>query len=334
MKTEEEFDLCYEDELGYCNVKLVALGGDGANTIGKLLFKIAVDKLDLDGAFDAQYGSEKKGTPTDVSIRLCKLGRPVRTSGTLSTPHILAIMREQLIEPMRLNVGLQPKATVIVNTTENPAAIRDRLQLADGKIICLDATRIAAEARSRINIPVFGLLIQVLGFPDQAAREMLSATWPKVSEANLKAYEGITSAQFQDFPYDGKYKHLPYSKPQGGVIGYLTQRPGGVLINALNSSYGKTHGASRTGQMPLFNPDACIHCVKCYYACSDPGSIVFANGKMMGIDYDYCKGCNRCVMVCPDTKNGKALTKVLEADYAEVVLANEAASYKNIRKAS
>jgi len=29
---------------------------------------------------------------------------------------------------------------------------------------------------------------------------------------------------------------------------------------------------------------------------------------MAGIDETYCKGCMRCVEVCPETKKGKALT--------------------------
>jgi Pyruvate/2-oxoacid:ferredoxin oxidoreductase delta subunit len=29
---------------------------------------------------------------------------------------------------------------------------------------------------------------------------------------------------------------------------------------------------------------------------------------MVGIDERFCKGCMRCVEVCPETKKGKALT--------------------------
>ena len=67
-----EYVLPYQDELGFTNILMSALGGDGANMAAKLLFKIAVEKLDLDGGYDAKYGSEKTGTPTDVSIRLCR----------------------------------------------------------------------------------------------------------------------------------------------------------------------------------------------------------------------------------------------------------------------
>ena len=72
-----DWEMPYRDELGFCNILICALGGDGANMAGKMLFKIGVEDLNLDGGYDARYGSEKKGTPTDVSVRFCKPGTPV-----------------------------------------------------------------------------------------------------------------------------------------------------------------------------------------------------------------------------------------------------------------
>ena len=60
----EQYKLPYQDSLGFCNVFISAIGGDGANMAAKLLFKIGVTALGLDGAYDARYGSEKKGTAT------------------------------------------------------------------------------------------------------------------------------------------------------------------------------------------------------------------------------------------------------------------------------
>jgi Pyruvate/2-oxoacid:ferredoxin oxidoreductase delta subunit len=42
--------------------------------------------------------------------------------------------------------------------------------------------------------------------------------------------------------------------------------------------------------------------------CSDPGGLLWKEGRMVGIDDRFCKGCMRCVEVCPETKKGKALT--------------------------
>ena len=99
----QTYQLPYQDRRGFTNCLLSAIGGDGANMAAKLLFKIAAEELNLDGAYDAKYGSEKKGTPTDVSLRLCYFGTPVRESGPNNRPHILCAFRENLIRSLSLN---------------------------------------------------------------------------------------------------------------------------------------------------------------------------------------------------------------------------------------
>lgn len=49
---------------------------------------------------------------------------------------------------------------------------------------------------------------------------------------------------------------------------------------------------------PIFHKDKCIQCFICWIYCPD-ASIVVENGKVVGIDYDYCKGCGICNEVCP-----------------------------------
>lgn len=51
-------------------------------------------------------------------------------------------------------------------------------------------------------------------------------------------------------------------------------------------------------QRPIWNEDKCIHCLQCWIFCPD-SSIMVKDGKMTGIDYDYCKGCGICANQCP-----------------------------------
>ena len=99
------YQLPYRDDLGFCNVLISALGGDGANMAAKLLFKIGCEEFSLNGGYDAKYGSEKKGTPTDVSVRFCEAGTPVRQAGPTSAPHMLVVFHADLIRPLELNRG-------------------------------------------------------------------------------------------------------------------------------------------------------------------------------------------------------------------------------------
>lgn len=53
-------------------------------------------------------------------------------------------------------------------------------------------------------------------------------------------------------------------------------------------------------EKPLFNKEHCIDCQFCWIYCPDM-SIISRDKKMVGIDYDHCKGCGICVEVCPTT---------------------------------
>jgi len=49
---------------------------------------------------------------------------------------------------------------------------------------------------------------------------------------------------------------------------------------------------------PVYNRDLCIDCQNCWVFCPDT-SIISRDKKMIGVDYDHCKGCGICVEVCP-----------------------------------
>src|SRR4029079_4809461 len=124
FRMNAKYSLPYRDDLGFCNVLISALGGDGANMAAKVLFEAGCTQMGLDGGYDAKYGSEKKGTPTDVSVRFCEPGNPVRQTGPTQTPHILVVFRDDFIRPLELQRGLRPRATCIVNTRATPRSIR------------------------------------------------------------------------------------------------------------------------------------------------------------------------------------------------------------------
>lgn len=62
-----------------------------------------------------------------------------------------------------------------------PGTVRRDLRLHNGKIICVDATRIAFETPSRLNMPLLAVLAHELGFPDEAMRDRITHQWPRVS---------------------------------------------------------------------------------------------------------------------------------------------------------
>jgi pyruvate ferredoxin oxidoreductase gamma subunit len=303
-----EYILPYNDELGFTNILLSALGGDGANMAAKLLFKIAVEKMNLDGGYDARYGSEKTGTPTDVSIRLCKLGTPVRESGPSRKPHVLSIFREKLVESQGLVRGLQAKATVMVNTTRSPQEIREALKLHSGKILTLDATGIALATKSRLNMPMLAVLCDQLGFLPEVVKKAITEQWPRAQAANLAAFDQAvgqaTSESFEPRPEYPLQEPAPIMSP----IGYANMLNGGT-IDALTHVLVPPPGAAPLGRVPVFTLELCSHCGLCLVPCPEPGAIVWKDKKMVTLNPVYCKGCMQCVEICPTTKRGKALTE-------------------------
>ncbi len=303
------YELPFRDELGFCNVLMSALGGDGANMAAKLLFKVGCEELGLDGGYDAKYGSEKKGTPTDVSVRFCEPGTLVRQVGPTTRPHILVVSHADLIRPLELNRGLRAGATCIVNTVKAPGAIRDELCLHSGKIVCVDATRIAFETKSRLNMPLLGVLAHELRFPDEAMRARIARQWPRVAEANLAACSGaLTSMTAMEFGEDS-YPFLPPLVTRG-PIGWRNMLNGGTIDALTHTTAGRDNRLAGRGKVPEFHPESCTSCGICLTVCSDPGGLLWREGRMVGIDDRFCKGCMRCVEVCPETKKGKALTWV------------------------
>lgn len=51
-------------------------------------------------------------------------------------------------------------------------------------------------------------------------------------------------------------------------------------------------------ERPVFHNDKCVQCLICWIYCPD-SAIKIENGKVVGIDYDFCKGCGICAYECP-----------------------------------
>ncbi len=301
------YQLPNRDELGFCNILMSALGGDGANMGAKLLFKLGCTSFGLDGGFDARYGSEKKGTATDVSVRFCEPGTHVRQSGPTATPHYLVVFHDNLIEPLNLFRGLQSDATCIVNTTHSPAEMRALLRLVSGRVVCLDAARIARETSSRLNMPLLAALCHELRFPDDEVKAIIAKQWPRAATANLAAYDrALHDARTDAFAADGRFDPHPPATVRG-PIGWLNMLNGGTIDALTHSTRGRDNRIAAQGRVPQFTPAACNSCGICLTVCSDPGGLLWVDGKMNGIDTAFCKGCMRCVEVCPTSKKGHAL---------------------------
>lgn len=321
----QPIQLPIRDEYGFFNIRLESIGGYGANIAGKMLAEAGVLYQGLNGSNFSSYGSEKKGSPVKAFIRFGEPGTEIRLSSPIEEPHIICIFHEALIRTEPVVRGLRPGGIVIINTKKSPEEIQKLFHLDHVTIGTFDAMNIAVETKSRVNMAVLGAMCRAADFLSiDAIKAMITDTftkkYPATVPGNLKCFDrGYEEIVFQSFtPLEDKVTEG--FRRGGPVYGYQNMPIGGIVINPGNMVL-KDLSASRQGFLPAFNRGTCIDCAQCDMVCPD-FCFVWEQGvdkrgrsanNLLGINYQYCKGCLKCVEVCPTD----ALTELREeGDYA------------------
>ncbi len=313
-----------KNDLGFFEIRMESIGGLGPNVAGKILTETGILGMGLNGAGFASYGSEKKGTPVKAFVRLCEAGQQVRVNSPIEEPHVLAIFHEALARTVPVTAGAVPgKTTVILNTRKTPAQARDFLKLEGGKVGTVDAMEIAMATGSRVNMVMMGAIAKAASFfewkaIEDAVQEAFGRKYKALMKGNLEALKrGHDEVSFEEFPADGKFPATPFRR-EVPKLGYENAPIGGTIYTVGNMRF-KDLSTSRTGMIPSFIVDKCTRCGECDLTCPDY-CFVWERGKdpktgkdgmvLLGIDYQYCKGCLRCTHIC---KFG-ALVPVKEAE--------------------
>lgn len=310
------------NESGYYEIRLESIGGLGANLIGKLLGELGAAYLGLNASSFSSYGSEKRGSPVRSFVRLSAPDREIMHNSPIERPHLLVLFHQALSRTQQVTAGLDENCTLLVNSSDSPAQVRKALRLHAGTICCVDALGLALESKSRVNMVMLGALAKASGFiPLEAVKQIVTDTlgkkYPAMLENNIRGLEqGFKSIQSQRFEADGSYDILPYRavKSQWGYVN--------APIGGSNPHFGSTVSndlsPSREGYIPRFLPEKCIHCGLCDTTCPDmvfqflPGEYRGRPAMLnRGLDYHHCKGCLRCVDVCP---SGALVTEEEKAD--------------------
>lgn len=310
------------DEKGFYEIRFESIGGLGAHLAGQMLAEAGVLRQGLNGAHFSSYGSEKKGTPVKSFIRFCPAGQEVRTASPVQEPHLVAVFHEGLMKTEDVTSGLRSGGTIIVNSARTAAEVRESLKLTGATVGTVDALSIAVEEKTRVNTAMLGAIARVLGFLDAAAlRDTIRATfekrYPHLVDANLRTFErGYAELALDVAEVAPGDRPREFVRP-APLFGYLNAPIGGCVVNPGNT-VAKDLSVSRQGFLPAFYREKCVDCAMCEIVCPDFCFVWETVDKAMtgkwrrltGVDYQYCKGCLKCVEVCPT----EALTTYRETE--------------------
>lgn len=315
-----------KDENGYYEIRLESIGGLGANLAGKMLGELGALSMKLNASSFSSYGSEKRGSPVRAFVRYKEGDEEILRNAPVIHPHLLGIFHEAMAKSYPVFQGTSANTKIVLNTwMDREKAVQD-YQIREGTLYCLDAGTIARECKCRLNMVMLGALVAASGFLSldglkDLCRESLGKKYPDLLEANLsgieKGYEAIRGQKGKLCAADGENaaKNVdnlpqspagcgldsmaePYAGRFSGVVGGINPNPGNSIQNDIS--------AGREGYIPVFHPEKCIQCGLCDSTCPD---MVFRfepgiwKGKSTMVNqgpvYQYCKGCLRCVNVCP-----------------------------------
>lgn len=309
------------NEHGYFEIRLESIGGLGANLCGKMLGELGALSLSLNSLSFSSYGSEKRGSPVKAYIRWCENEKPLRINSPVTHPHILGIFHEGLLGTYPVLDGISVDSKIILNTSLSPDEAAEKYHISMGELYCLDGLAIAMECKSRINMVMLGAIANASGFipldaVKKLCRDTIGKKYPALIEANLKGVE-LGYLRLKKASDERNIEALPSGSKEQFVWGYDNAPIGGINPR-IGSTVSNDLSPSREGYIPLFLQEKCINCGLCDSTCPDmvfqfaPG--IYKGRECMvnqGVDYYHCKGCLRCVEVCPTG----ALVSALEKDY-------------------
>lgn len=326
----------------YYEIRLESIGGLGANLCGKMLGELAVNYLGLNSTSFSSYGSEKTGTPVKAYIRYCDSDREIRAHSPVVVPDLLVVFHQALLQDEKVWEGCDENTQVLLALTSDQKELYAGGDCHFESLWGVNAQQIAMESHSRINVVLLGAMAKVMGFVslldvEHICEDALGRKYPDALAGNLegikRGYEEVRRLDTEDGTFrkgcgglesrnerqGPNSKADRESKKKDRAWGYAEAPIGGI-----NPRFGSTVvsdlSPSRQGYIPVFIKERCINCGMCDSTCPDM-VFQFAEGeykgrKMMvnrGLDYYHCKGCLRCVDVCPVN----ALVQGLEAEHAE-----------------
>jgi pyruvate ferredoxin oxidoreductase gamma subunit len=301
-------------------------GGQGAKTAALMFGEAALETGKYIQAFP-EYGPERMGAPVAAYNRLSD--EPIQVHSGIKNPRIVLVLDPSLIKAARVLNGLQKDGILLINTQDNPKAVKQELGLQGTKIRVwtVDANQIATDCFGKAipNTPMLGALVRISGVLDFDAvmtsiKDKLNKKFrgkDKLVTQNLeavkRAYDEVRSSEDPGVPECVPKAYCPQNPDEcsDATVEVLPKTwkdlPCGPHLRDLKKVRENRTGAWRS-RRPHWSNEKCIQCLICWIYCPD-AAIKLENGKIAGFDYDYCKGCGICADICPKKANAITMGK-------------------------
>ena len=116
-------------------------GGQGAWTASELLARTALDEGKYIQSFP-EFGPERMGAPVTAFTRIST--EPIRLHCAIYDPDVVVVLDSTLLKSVPVTAGLNHDDDIlIINSTEEPAALKESLKVTKGKVWTVPATEIA-----------------------------------------------------------------------------------------------------------------------------------------------------------------------------------------------
>jgi len=153
-------------------------GGQGAWTASELLARTAIYEGKYIQSFP-EFGPERMGAPVTAFTRIST--EPIRLHCAVYEPDVVAVLDPTLLKAVPVAAGLNENGIIIVNSADEPAKVKEVLEMEKGKVWTVPATEIA---------------LRILGLPITNTA-MLGAVARATSIVTLESVEKTVKERFR-----------------------------------------------------------------------------------------------------------------------------------------
>jgi 2-oxoacid:acceptor oxidoreductase gamma subunit (pyruvate/2-ketoisovalerate family) len=175
---------------GITEIRWHGRGGQGVVTSNQMLGKSALAEGNYIQAFP-EFGPERTGAPVRAFLRISK--NPIQIYAQVYQPDIVVCIDPTLLEVVNPVEGLKDGGVLVLNTTKTPEEIRKKYDFKGGKVVTVDASKIAMDILGRpfYNMPTLAAAIKATDIVKlKTAIETVVERYPgKVGDLNKAAME-------------------------------------------------------------------------------------------------------------------------------------------------